>query len=574
MAVRRPMGVWVLAALLCAAPVACLFTAETGGSVGPCKNDPSLCDDGNPCTRDTCDSDGFCSKEEDNTLVPDDSNPCTEDVCSGGSAENTPVLDGVKCGFMDQLQCTGGKCNCTMAAECGTDTACTKYACMDQACQENQEPDGTFVDQAGLEDCRKNVCDGAGKIKNVPDVLDFPGDATPGDCQKKGCSSAGDLINVPEVSDVPTNDVPGDCKKKTCTPDGSPTEIPDVADVPSDTTFGDCKKPVCSPDGNVTTEDAPDDAIAEDGNPCTQEGCNGGMVISGNEPDDTSCGAPASCGPNGSEFSEVIAETCQSGVCEGGQPNSCGLYVCNGDACHVSCTTSAQCTGGAFCQGGLCKPQIGFGMVCTMDTECSSQQCTDGVCCNVACDGVCQSCAIAGQLGVCGSVAIGTPDAQCGSGELCNGAGLCKKENGETCAADGECLTGQCEDSVCCNAACGGDCKRCDLPGNVGSCENVPSGQTSGACAGGSVCNGNNQCKKINGETCGGGGDCLSNICVDEGGGVKVCCNMTCSVDCKSCLGSKNGGANGTCTNIPAGTDPNNDCTGSKNCNGMGACEM
>jgi hypothetical protein len=562
---RRPIGAWLLAAFFGAAPVACLFSAEP--LPGPCSQDDSVCDDGNPCTLDVCEADGFCTHEPEDSFVPDDANPCTVDACVGGTVQNTSVADGTVCGLNGQLVCEDGKCTCTSASQCGTDTACTKYTCTSQACQEVQVPDGALVDQADVEDCRKNVCDGAGKVKSVPDMQDFPADATSGDCQKKGCSTDGAVINVPEVNDVPEGDLPGDCKKKACTADGSPTEIPDVGDVPADTTLGDCKKPVCSPDGNVTTEDAPEDAVSDDGNPCTLEGCNGGMVL-GNVADGTSCGAAASCGPNGAEYSQITAEVCEDGECLSATSDTCGLYVCDGDACHASCTTNAQCLAGAFCQGGLCKPTNAFGDPCTMDVECTSQKCVDGVCCNVACDGVCQSCALPGQLGICGSVPTGTPDAGCSSGELCNGAGVCKKETGESCGTDSECLTGDCEDGICCNAACGGDCKRCDLPGNVGSCENVPSGQPSGACAGGSVCNGNNQCKKLNGQACASGSECISNVCTDG-----VCCNMTCSGFCKSCLGSKNGGANGTCTNIPAGTDPDNECLGSSNCDGMGACQ-
>jgi hypothetical protein len=121
---------------------------------------------------------------------------------------------------------------------------------------------------------------------------------------------------------------------------------------------------------------------------------------------------------------------------------------------------------------------------------------------------------------------------------------------------------------------CSGACKRCNLAGNIGTCENVPSGQTSGACMGGSVCNGAGACKKSNGQTCAANSECLSNVCVEG-----VCCNTGCSGVCKSCLGAKTASADGTCANITDKTDPDNECTGTCNmatgsacCNGAGAC--
>jgi hypothetical protein len=71
--------------------------------------------------------------------------------------------------------------------------------------------------------------------------------------------------------------------------------------------------------------------------------------------------------------------------------------------------------------------------------------------------------------------------------------------------------------------------------------------------------------------------DCLSGFCVDE-----VCCNFSCIGTCLACTTAKKGaGTDGTCDNIAAATDPDNECPdlGAQSCgtdgvcDGMGACE-
>lgn len=573
MASRRPTHVWLLAALLCATPVACLFSAEV--PPGPCKADPEACDDGNPCTADSCQPNGFCNNEPDDGLVPDDGNPCTTDKCVSGEAQNTSVPDGTGCGLNNQLQCENGSCKCKLASECGVDEDCLKFACEMEACKTTNVAEGTVINGGEPEDCRQNACDGAGKLASVPDLMDFPADSMTGDCNKKGCSAEGTVISVIEKNDVPPDDNPGDCKKPSCSDAGTVTEIPDITDIPTQNPAADCKKPGCDPNGNPIDIEDTSDAPLNDNNPCTDEGCNG-MTPINYVPvaNDTPCGDVASCGPNGTEYSQTSAETCQNGICAAPVTDSCGTYICNGTVCHVGCMSNAQCAPGASCQGGLCKPQIGLGTACVNAGDCVSGFCVDGVCCNAACDTLCRSCVIVGQLGICGSIAAGTdPDAECAGTEVCDGAGGCKKANGAACGGDAECLTGQCEDGVCCNADCAGDCKKCDITGSVGTCTNVTSGQTAGACTGNNVCNGSGSCVKVNGQTCASNGECLSNACVNEGGGNLICCNNSCNGTCKSCLASKTGGLNGVCDNITTNTNPDNECMMGQVCNGAGACK-
>ena len=77
-------------------------------------------------------------------------------------------------------------------------------------------------------------------------------------------------------------------------------------------------------------------------------------------------------------------------------------------------------------------------------------------------------------------------------------------------------------------------------------------------CATTSYCNATGQqcaAKKSNGGTCTLAKECTSGACVEG-----VCCNTSCAGRCLSCLGTRTGGADGTCSYSKAGTDPDNEC--------------
>jgi hypothetical protein len=88
------------------------------------------------------------------------------------------------------------------------------------------------------------------------------------------------------------------------------------------------------------------------------------------------------------------------------------------------------------------------------------------------------------------------------------------------------------------------------------------------------------------GDPCSEGGQCISDYCTEG-----VCCDISCSSTCMSCLAAYNGGSDGTCGSIIDGTDPYGECTAGSwicsgsgspsscsrtqngdNCNGAGAC--
>jgi hypothetical protein len=100
--------------------------------------------------------------------------------------------------------------------------------------------------------------------------------------------------------------------------------------------------------------------------------------------------------------------------------------------------------------------QLQQGDPCTSPTLCPSGSCVDGVCCDRACDGQCEACDVAGNVGACTLVngaPHGTRPACAGSG-LCQGA--CDGANATACSfpvAGTECVHAQCTNGVATTAA-------------------------------------------------------------------------------------------------------------------------
>lgn len=131
------------------------------------------------------------------------------------------------------------------------------------------------------------------------------------------------------------------------------------------------------------------------------------------------------------------------------------------------------------------------GNSCVTSDDCHTGFCVDGVCCETACDGVCEACSAAkkgsGEDGLCGPIKKGQdPDDECQAGTgndavcvpgTCNGAGACQVNANVICQA------ASCLDETTAQPA--GHCSQ------AGICQ-VPSAVTCGAeeTCGGGVCAG------------------------------------------------------------------------------------
>jgi hypothetical protein len=253
-----------------------------------------------------------------------------------------------------------------------------------------------------------------------------------------------------------------------------------------------------------------------------------------------------------------------------------------------------------------------YGDACTQNQDCDTFFCVDGVCCEKAACGTCEQCNVPGSEGTCVPTTAVDLDT-CPSGRSCvvktppglPPFGECAFTNGGPCGAASDCHSGICSpDGVCCNLDCTENCRRCDLPGSVGTCSNVPLSLAStgrgGICAP-YLCSGGTGCPTncpvpdsteycAPGLYCTGspgmcqttlpvGLGCTSDAACEPGSdGARhcingVCCATACGGTCRRCDVP---GQEGVCA-IPIGSDPSGDCAGELGCGGVcgasGECE-
>lgn len=120
------------------------------------------------------------------------------------------------------------------------------------------------------------------------------------------------------------------------------------------------------------------------------------------------------------------------------------------------------------------------GETCSNRDECGSGHCLEGVCCQTACDGACNSCAQPGSVGICKSFANGTActdENMCSLGDACR-AGVCTPTEFIGCRSS------ECRPAVDCNPTTG-DCEGPALADGTactngtcqsGECEKIPEG--------------------------------------------------------------------------------------------------
>jgi alpha-tubulin suppressor-like RCC1 family protein len=246
-----------------------------------------------------------------------------------------------------------------------------------------------------------------------------------------------------------------------------------------------------------------------------------------------------SCSFPGAE-QECASADCKNGVavtrsvCDraGGCPPqtmvSCAPSTCQGTICANGCSTQSPCPSDSFCAAGKCLPRKDAGGSCALSEECKTGSCVDGHCCTTSTCGQCRACVGAG--GTCAPVTNADDLDSCIG--TCDASGVCKSKQGQPCG--GGCVAGTtCSpDGYCCDQACTGPCMACDLPGALGKCSPVPSGNPhagkscgSGECAG--TCSGrtDGQCSYPSpAPNCGTGPSCAGNSFV----GQSTCQNGSC----------------------------------------------
>ena len=466
-------------------------------------NDGGLCDDGDECTvKDLCEA-GLCLGGA--AANCNDGNPCTDDSCEPLTgcqhvANDSPCNDGDVCTQNDQ--CVEGACLGGDGLICDDNNTCTADSC---------SPASGCVHEPMAGDCDDgNACtegDSCDNGKCVPGGAVDCDDGNP--CTADGCAPASGCTNVPSAGGCSDDDpcTTGDlCKGGICLPgpaldcdDGNPCTDDSCGaqgeclhgandedcDDGNGCTLGDyCHEGVClynglldCDDDNVCTDDLcdpkvgcltkPNTAACDDGNPCTTgDMCSASQCLpgdavvcdDGNLCTDDSCDPEAGClyAPNEDECEDgnacTIGDHCSQGWC-GGSPLDCDDdNLCTDDSCDVDagcvhgtntvpCDDSNFCTLGDKCDQGICEggPDVpcGDGAFCNGLESCQPEiGCVAGIppvvddeiaCTMDSCDEE-------------NDVVLNTPD-----NGVCPEAGLCETSN---CVAEDGCVVATAAD--CC----------------------------------------------------------------------------------------------------------------------------
>jgi hypothetical protein len=535
------------------------FPEADGGQPITCVSD-SICDDHNPCTKDTCTGDEVCAytplpdglapdegqtkgdckvveckagvptTKPDPTDLPASDDDCKTPQCNGDMPFLDPKSDGTPCMTATSSGETAGVCmNGACAVQCSDTTPCPstgpcQTASCDAAtgtCVSTNLPDGTptpgVTQMQGT--CQVNVCIGGMPMdeddpSNVPTAMN--------DCQIPTCTSG-----MPSLPGKPEDTVCATLNGSqtgVCDNSGNCVECNHDAQCAGTGPDTDCQHPVCQANkcvaafvasGTPTTMNPPQ--VTGD---CQQIQCNGsgGTMAVYDAMDPANDGNPCHQG-----VCTAPGMTTQQNVANGTVCGSGGTLSCLNGACS-GCTMNSQCTAASCAGNVLTKAQSCMAGACVNPSPptqaCDPYLCSAGT---NACTTKCNTDADCSQSGV---------------GNYCTGAnGMClaKVAQGGACGANHQCQSGNCVDGFCCNNACTGTCL---------ACSNALTGQPNGTCS--AVTSGTdpkNQCAMASMSTCGTNGVCSGAACQLWPSGT-VCqaasCNGTMLTFAHTCNGTGN----------------------------------
>jgi hypothetical protein len=515
-----------------------------------------LCDDGNPCTADTCAGADGCVNEVLDIGDCSDGNPCTvADHCEGGSC----VGDLVECS--DDNPCTTDYCTATGGCE---------YSATGGECDDGQVC--TLGDH-----CVAGECVGA-----------------PIDCacfEDSDCLALedGDLCNGTLICD--TSALPYQCVVDEVT-------VVECAEPTGDDAA--CLAASCAPaTGLCENLSANEGLLCDDLDPClvnsvcTGGACGSGETVNcndGNGCTDDSCSEESGCAhlPNTAPCSDgdacTTGDQCANGTCLGGPAlqcsdgNPCTQDICVAGGCahpeaDGACDDGNACTMGDHCEGGEC--------IYTALAQCDD----DNVCTTDSCDPI-TGCLFLLNQGPCDDGDVCTLGDTCQIGE-CVPSSQLNCEDGNPCTnnschpvdgcvfppADGECDDGSActTGDTCMNGLCVGTgflwCDDKD-PCTDDSCEpgnGCVHTHNVAPCDDGNPCTTVNVC--VAGQCTGSGAlECDDdNVCTDDSCDPKSGCVYTANeVECdddNKCT-TVDTCAGGTCIgSAPEDCDDNNLCT-------------
>jgi len=520
---------------------------------------PAVCSDANPCTEDSCDPDTGCVYADNSAecsdgdvcttgdqcdggqCVPgvpmecDDGNPCTDDSCDQKlgcvhAANDADCDDGNDCTMGDH--CADGQCVISGNLNCNDSNACTNDICQpdggcvyenvetgcndgdpctaDDQCEEGQCVPGPAVNCDDGNSCTADACADSGLCEHLAQEgnCDDGNDCTTGDhCEAGTCAYTG--LTVCDDDNICTTDACNPASGCVFTLNDVPCDDDDLCTTGDHCHLGECisASDLLCDDGNPCTDDAcspvtgctfvPNNEPCSDGSECSvADQCSQGWCLPGGPPDcsdgnlctDDECDPVLGCvNPNNSEPCDdgnecTVDDVCGDGQCKGGGFLDCDDgNVCTNDSCDemagckhtnnsVDCEDGNACTTGDVCVAGVCTTGPGT-LECADDNACTDDGCNPDVGCIFVNNGdPCED----------GDV--------CTDNDLCSG-GSCKSGGPKVCPDDGNTCT----------------IEKCEVPGGctadilLNCCGN-------GIKEGGEDCDDGNQ---VNGDGC--NADCLAN---------------------------------------------------------------
>jgi len=469
------------------------------GTVAPGYPATALCDDGDPCTDDSCNIVAHACEHTLNVAPCDDGVACTDgDVCAGGlcgGVANDTLCD-------DGNPCTTGSCDsvtgCSFADNtdsCSDGNACTTGdSCSAGACVGGPAPD---CDDSNL--CTDDSCDPASGCATANNgVACDDGDACTTDDTCSGGVCVGGAPPVCNDGDVCTDDSCDSASGCVAVNNSAACDDGNACTTADTCSGGNCfgGPPLNCDDSNGCTDDSCNTAsgcvadnntlACDDSNACTENDvCGGGACVPGSALDcddgdgctDNSCDSGSGCVTVNNESACddanacTLADTCSGGACVGGPaPNCDDSNLCTDDSCNVAtgCVSTDNSVG---CDDGN---------ACTVADQCSAGACVSGAArdcndSNVCTDDSCEpasGCAYADNTGSCDD------DDACSTGDTCL-AGVCLGGPARDCDDGNGCTDDSCDPGTGC--AYSNNSLACD-DGNA--CTTVDT-CSAGACAGG-----------------------------------------------------------------------------------------
>ena len=420
---------------------------------GACVSDPVNCDDGNPCTQDTCDLAAGCQYED----QPDgsscsDGNVCNgEETCHGGNCGSGPAPncdDGDPC-TADSCTSPGGcrhiptndpTCGCVMDTDCVASSACTtNERCVGGSC---------VSDTVNCDDgnpCTSDSCDAIFGCRNLP-VVDGIACGDGGDvCNPETCQGGTCLPGAP-----PTCDDGNPCTIDGCDPVAGCT-VQTMAGCFFCNTDMECRdrdSSACTVNERCVSHACVSDPLTcNDGNPCTTDSCDAATGCTFTPvPNGQSCGDLDPC--NG-------LETCQSGTCTPGTAPLCDDgNPCTVDACdsNSGCTHTAVQGCSAMCPCCVSDSDCTDSDPCTVNERCVAGSCTSDPR-NCGDNNPCTQDSCVSAVGCVNTPVVdGTG---CGDGNRCNGrerciSGACQPGTPPNCDDNNACTADSCAPTTGC----------------------------------------------------------------------------------------------------------------------------